>query len=142
MRQGDLLYDRYHEKLFWDQSRLTLEQLQRYEAAIQGGSGIYGIWGFIDGTVQPIARPTVNQENYYSGHKCYHGIKYQGIVTPDGLISSLYGPRLAPDGDWKLWKECGIEERLRALFNTPGSLLYLYGDAAYFLPKLWCLVSI
>ena len=43
----------------------------------------------------------------YSGHEGYHGIKYQGLVTPDGLISSLCGPEFGPVGDWKLWKECG-----------------------------------
>lgn len=108
-RTVNYLFERYHEKLFWDTSRLTLDQLHRYEAAIQSACGFRGIWGFIDGTVRPIARPMEQQEQYYSGHKCYHGIKYQGIVTPDGLITSLYGPRFGPEGDWKLWKDCKIE---------------------------------
>ena len=126
------LYQRYHRKLFWDPNRLTLNQLQQYEMAISS-RGCSGIWGFIDGTVRPIARPKKNQEDYYSGHKGYHGIKYQGIVTPDGLISSLYGPMLGPDGDWKLWKECKIKDRLREIFTDNSEpILYLYGDAAYF----------
>jgi nuclease HARBI1 len=28
----------------------------------------------------------------YSGHKCCHGIKFQSVVTPDGLFASMYGP--------------------------------------------------
>ena len=100
------LYTKYH-KLEWD---FQLPQIKEYEATIaQACPGIHGIWGFIDGTVRPIARPLVDQEGYYSGHKWYHGVKYQGIVTPDGLISSLYGPDFGPVGDWKLWKECQIE---------------------------------
>lgn len=71
------LCDRYYDKVHWDGVRLTLNQLHRYEAAIQEACRIKGIWGLIDGTVRPIARPTERQEEYYSGHKCYHGPKYQ-----------------------------------------------------------------
>jgi len=59
----DYLYQRYHTRLLWDDSRLTLAQLQRYESAISRScKGINQIWGFIDGTVRPIARPKVDQE--------------------------------------------------------------------------------
>ena len=33
--------------------------------------------GFIDGTVRPIAQPTVNQRIMYSGHKRIHCLKFQ-----------------------------------------------------------------
>ncbi|KAG5884379.1 hypothetical protein JTB14_026211 [Gonioctena quinquepunctata] len=33
------------------------------------GGAIQNCWGFIDGTVRPICRPSINQEEYYSGHK-------------------------------------------------------------------------
>ena len=45
-------------------------------------------WGFIHRTVHLIARPILEQKGYYSGHGGYHGIKFQSIVTPDGLIST------------------------------------------------------
>lgn len=100
--------------------------------------GVYADLGFIDGTVRPIAQPIDEQQQYYSGHKGYHGIKYQSIVTPDGLISSLYGPELSPKGDWKLWQESGLEQILRQIFTGQGNaaesqneVLYLYGDPAY-----------
>ncbi|RPB18597.1 hypothetical protein L211DRAFT_863844 [Terfezia boudieri ATCC MYA-4762] len=94
------LYKRYQKKLEWDFRRLTLTQLRKYEATIaRACPRIHGIWGFIDGTVLPIARPTANQEDFYSRHKGYYGIKYQGIITPDGLISSLYGPEFRLVGD-------------------------------------------
>ena len=95
--------------------------------------------------MRPIACPEVYQELYYSGHKGYHGIKFQSIVTPDGLISSLYGPIFGPVGDWRMWKDCGIVDILRGLFtphvdvgvganvgiNRDMDILYLYGDPAY-----------
>ena len=50
------------------------------------------IWGFIDGTLRKTCRPSRFQRLAYSGHKRCHGIKFQSIVTPDGLIALLYGP--------------------------------------------------
>ena len=129
---GRFLYERYREKLLWDSRRLSLDQLNTYVQAIDDTVGeSTQTWGFIDGTVRPVARPTEEQQRYYSGHKGYHGIKYQSIVTPDGLISSLYGPELGPKGDWKVWQESEIEERLRHIFTGSNNVLYLYGDPAY-----------
>lgn len=91
---ASFLYTQFQPVLYWNPVRLSLQQLQLYAAAVTATVGVQelGIWGFIDGTVWPIARPLVGQEEYYSEHKGYHGIKLQSIVTPDGLISSLYGP--------------------------------------------------
>lgn len=36
--------------------------------------------GFVNGTVRPIARPVVNQQIMYSGHKRVHCIKFQVIA--------------------------------------------------------------
>ena len=118
--------------MLWDHDRLSYQQLKAYVKAIDetaATSDSLQIWGFIDGTVRPIARPTSEQQLYYSGHKGYHGMKFQSIVTPDGLISSLYGPEMGPKGDWKLWEESGIEFILRGMFDE--RTLYLYGDPAY-----------
>ena len=50
-------------------------------------------FAFFDGTVRPICRPgTVNQRLLYNGHKRIHGIKFQSVVTPDGMIANMYGP--------------------------------------------------
>ena len=60
-----------------------------------GGGSCF--WGFIDGTLNATCRPVLDQEEFYSGHKRKHGYKYQAIVTPDGLVSSLMGPFI---GKW------------------------------------------
>ncbi|RPA77541.1 hypothetical protein BJ508DRAFT_199898, partial [Ascobolus immersus RN42] len=97
------LVSKYEDQLLWDAKRLDLGQLRKYADAIEDKSGARNIWGFIDGTHRGIGRPVVNQEDYYAGAKKEHGIRYQGIVTPDGLISSLAGPWRGPTGDWKMW---------------------------------------
>jgi hypothetical protein len=125
---------RYRDKLFWDPHRLTLQTLQRYAHATQEAGGVSRVWGWIDGTIRPICRPsTVEQRPYWSGYKKTHGFKYQGILTSDGILSSLAGPEEGSVGDWKMWKECGLEERLRTLFHQipEEQRLYIYGDPAY-----------
>ena len=47
---------------------------------------------FIDGTFQKTCRPSYFQRLAYSGHKQCHGIKFQSVVTPDGLYAHFYGP--------------------------------------------------
>jgi hypothetical protein len=63
---------------------------------------------------------------FYSGHKKVHAFKFQGIMTPDGIVSSLAGPVEGPVGDWKLFKDLGIENVLRALFSDVGSSQWLH----------------
>ena len=50
------------------------------------------VWGFIDGRVRKTCRPFYFQKHCYSGHKRYHGLKYQSMYIPDGLFAHLYGP--------------------------------------------------
>lgn len=57
------------------------------------------IWGFIDGMFKPFCRPTEGQCLHYSSYKKSHGLKFQVITTPDGMISHLSGPWLGPDND-------------------------------------------
>src|SRR5437763_13769483 len=54
-------------------------------------------------------------------------------MTPDGLISHLGGPFEGPMGDWVVWRETGLENRLRILNEgvQGEDWLYLYGDPAY-----------
>ena len=61
------------------------QNLVRYSTAIRlSGAALSNCVGFIDGTNREISRPTVAQGIFYSGHKCYHSIKFQSWVTPDG----------------------------------------------------------
>ena len=48
--------------------------------------------GFINGTLRAICKPKLLQEKVYSGHKGFHGLKYQSVVTPYGMTANLSGP--------------------------------------------------
>ncbi|RPA80970.1 hypothetical protein BJ508DRAFT_326819 [Ascobolus immersus RN42] len=128
---SDFITTKYKERLEWDGERLDIPCLTRYASAIEDACGASRIWGFIDGGV---ARPVHNQQFLYAGAKKEHGIRFQGITTPDGLISSLCGPWLGPTGDWKIWRESGVEDHLRALMDPlpEEERLFLYGDPAYY----------
>jgi hypothetical protein len=128
------LVSRYRDMLYWDHERLNLETLRRYALAIERYSTYPNIWGFIDGTIRPMCRPgIIEQRFWYTGYKKLFGFKFQGISTPDGLITSLAGPTTAKDGDWALWHESDIETVLRNLFVgvEDGTESVLYGDPAY-----------
>ena len=49
------------------------------------------VWGIIDGTLCKTCCPSLLQKLMYSSHKQCHGIKFQSVVTPDGLFASMYG---------------------------------------------------
>lgn len=106
---------RYKEMLAWDRRRLNYYQLRRYSWAIHRAGGGDCIWGFIDGTLNATCRPTRDQVEFYSGHKRNHGYKFQSIVTPDGLVSSLMGPFIGRRGDWGMVQESGLADKLRAV---------------------------
>ena len=46
----------------------------------------------VDGTVRPICRPGEMQRAVYNGHKRVHGLKFQSVALPNGLIANLFGP--------------------------------------------------
>jgi len=47
---------------------------------------------FIDETVWPISRPGTGQRVVYNGHKMIHGLKFQSVTLPNGLIGNIFGP--------------------------------------------------
>ncbi|ETM48914.1 hypothetical protein L914_06619 [Phytophthora nicotianae] len=89
------------------------------------------VWGFIDGTIRRIGKPLGNAEQHalYSGHKRCHGIKFQSVTTPDGIISHLFGPAEGRLHDLTLLDASGLEETIQNNQRFDGYLLY--GDPAY-----------
>jgi DDE superfamily endonuclease len=75
------------------------DHFELYARLINEKSGVHGIdvWGFIDGTLRKMCRPSHFQKLLYSGHKHCHRIKFQSVTTPDGLIALLFGP---VNGNW------------------------------------------
>ena len=98
------------------------------------GSGAYldRCVGFIDGTAIFIARPGGGlQRACYSGHKRKHALKFQNVLTPDGLFFHLFGPFEGRRHDMTLYHESGLDALLSSALVVDGNQYYLYGDAAY-----------
>jgi hypothetical protein len=131
------LIERYKDKLAWDHRRLSRQTLERYAAAIQRVAQCTNVWGFIDGTMRAINRPTENQNLYYSGYKKCHAIKYQAVTTPDGLMSHMAGPWEGHCGDFRMYTESRLRDKLEEVNRNaagediPADRLYIYGDPAY-----------
>ncbi|KAE8216896.1 hypothetical protein CF319_g8875 [Tilletia indica] len=111
---------------------LTPSRLRQYaNVAEKQGCPLKGVWGFIDGTVRPIARPTRGQRNFYSGHKRIHGIKFQVVVALDGLVW-IHGPHEGRRNDAFVLADSGLHNWLDEHSADPeGKDLFLYGDKAY-----------
>jgi hypothetical protein len=81
--------------------------------------GGQNIWGFIVGTMRTICRTEENQRLYYSVYKKTHAIKYQAVMTPDGLMSHFPGPWEGRVGDYRMFMESNLQARLRAINAMP-----------------------
>ncbi|CAB1108116.1 unnamed protein product [Ectocarpus sp. CCAP 1310/34] len=102
------------------------------EAVYNKGCPLTHCWAFIDGTVRGIARPIRNERFFYNGYKRKHAIKFQGVVTPDGLFVDLYGAEVGTRHDRYLLAQSALLEKLQTHMNSPSGHPYcLYGDPAY-----------
>lgn len=112
---------------------LTRAKLRFYSNAVGSHNvPIENCWGFIDGTARPICRPSVNQEEYFSGHKRVHCVKYQSTVCPDGMIISLKGPFPGRMHDAGILRRSNFYSELKECVTFPdGEKFVLYGDSAY-----------
>jgi nuclease HARBI1 len=101
------------------------------------------VWGFIDGTLRHTCRPTYFQKQMYSGHKRTHGLKFQSVVTPDGMFACMYGVVNGNRHDSFMLHQSELLPRLRDLMpaGIPGggaggaennnTVYSLYADPAY-----------
>ena len=87
------IYDNHHPRLRdWNRTFLSVAKLEEYAQAISDrGAALKNCFCFIiDGRV--MCRPDKNQREVYNGHKKVHGLQFQSVSLPNGMISNLYGP--------------------------------------------------
>lgn len=123
MTQLSHLTPQWGRILEWHPS-LTLPRVKHFTRKLEeraDGSG--EIWGWLDDTFTEICRPTEDQELYYSGYKKKHCLKWQGLVTPDGLIASLADPYVEEVNDRSHCQSFDLIGRLRQV-----RLLFLVYD--------------
>ena len=129
----DFVYSSHRHRLeSWNQPFLLPQVLERYAQTIHDrGAPLRNCFGFVDGTLCEIARPKNNQRIVYNGHKRAHGIKFQSVVTPNGLIANLAGPFEGRRHDSTMLHESGMLRELQRVAWANGEPLCLYGDPAY-----------
>ena len=128
------IYEKF-QFLLSDLGHKWLDQahLQEYAAAVhRRGAPLQNVFGFIDGTLRAMCRPSSNQRQVYNGHKREHGIKFQSVVTPNGLVANMFGPFEGRRHDAALLSDSGLLTKLDALPRlVNGKAFALYGDPAY-----------
>lgn len=125
---------RWAHLLEFDEQQLTSDRLQVFCNAISAvhNTSLQTCWGFLDGTLHSICRPSCGQEGVYNGWKRRHTLKYQGLVTPDGIIVHLAGSREGRVHDITMYRESNLPHYLeRHSYNPQEEALEVYGDAAY-----------
>ena len=89
----NILNNRGHRVSQWNDDVLNPYLLQEYaDVTHEKGAPLKSCFGFIDGTVRPIARPDQQQRIVYNGHKQVHSLTFQSVALPNGLIGNIYGP--------------------------------------------------
>jgi hypothetical protein len=85
------------------------------------------------GPVLPrMARPGVDEDTVWSGHKRAHGLKFQSLMAPCGLVLDLAGAYPGGRNDAILLRWAGLEEELEAInAEEEEDEFVLYGDSAY-----------
>ena len=95
------------------------------------GAPLTNCWGFVDGTVRPISGSERNSRVLYNGHKKVHGIKFQSVAAPNGLIANLFGPVERRRHDSAMLAGSELLQMLeRYSIVRDGSILCIYGDSA------------
>jgi hypothetical protein len=123
------LHDRFAPMLAGiDWQRLAPHLSEFAEAISAKGAPLDSCSGSIDGTTKRITRPTLFQRGFCSGYKRCHALKFQSIVTPDGLIAHFFGPIEGRRHDLTLMRESKLDD----IFLDPRAQGYhIYGDSAY-----------
>ena len=121
-------------------------ELKRWRNLIreQAGQYRYSKFGwvcmFLDGTFTRTCRPggwAYLQRVLYTRHKKTHGVGCQGVVAPNGLFVSWWGPAPGRHNDNWMLNHSNLRAHLRSLFDLyPGTpaqcrLLKVYGDLIY-----------
>ena len=117
--------------LAWPQQYRTQAFLQVCAAqATAAGCLLPGCVGFMDGTLVSIATPQYGQAAAYSGHKKEHGIKFQNVTVPNGIVVHQYGPVEGRRTDAFVYGISQLPALLQDMLAPTGLLLYADGGYA------------
>jgi hypothetical protein len=93
------------------------------------------IVGFLDGTWVSVCKPLCDaiQRELYNRYHRGHGLKYQALASPGGLILDLFGPVVGRLSDSTMLRLSELQEKLEELSNAanPPWTHVGYADSAY-----------
>jgi nuclease HARBI1 len=127
-----LIFHRFRASLATPQ-QLAPNQLDVFCAAVKKKSSLGTCFGFIDGTVREICKPSALQGPLYNGKDRKHALKYQGVTTPDGMFLQLAGPWPGSRHDQFMVRESGILDYLESIPRraSDGAVYCIYADQGY-----------
>lgn len=128
-----IIYNRNSWALdFINLTYLDQERIQLFANAVQQmGVPTDSLWAFIDGSDRKICRPSILQGEMYSGHKRLHAIKFQSLLTPDGIIVDLAGPYSGRRHDATMLYQSNFLHRMDEKLDPFDSHYFIYGDPGY-----------
>ena len=91
------------------------------------------IIGFLDGTWIEVCKPGLDaiQRELYNRYYGGHGLKYQALVAPMGLILDLFGPIVGRVSDSVMLRLSQLEAKLQQVSAAVGWQVVAYADSAY-----------
>ena len=79
------VYNTFEHLRDWRSLAVYVDKFAEFAEAIHAkGAPLRNLFGFIDGKLQAVARPGLYQGVLYNGNDCVHGLKWQGIMLPNG----------------------------------------------------------
>jgi len=126
------LFQRFGDKMSGlDRGRLTDEYiLQLCQLSFQKHGVMQNIWGFIDATIRPCSRPIRFQKVVYNGKNKVHALKFQTVVTWDGMISHIAGPWAGARHDSGIF----VESQLPQIMATLPGVVHAGDKGPYVVP--------
>lgn len=87
----------------------------------------------IDGIVIGVSSPKSNKEQgvLYNRHKRKHALKFQAVMSPDGMLLHACGTKVGVRHDWRMFVESGLEQDLPEVIFIDGIKYGVYGDSGY-----------
>lgn len=110
----------------WAKTQISSSFLVRISTMF---TSMASVW--FPGTLRPICKPRLHQRDCYNGHKRVHGLKFQAVSLPNGLIANLYGPVEGRRHDAFMLAESGLLSKLEEKNQGEETPLCIYGDPAY-----------
>ena len=116
--------------LYLDNPEIFYWRMPYYAERVHNKCGLTEtVWGFIDGTLHKTYHPSYFQKLMYSGHKHCHEIKFQSIVTPDGLFESMFGSMNGNEHNSFLLQTSDLLDKFQALIpDLSGTVVFSLCD--------------